>query len=144
MIKVNNDLKQRSENTGQSKRLLEFRISKNFKSRVAFAHFINFSATTINEVEKGMREISPNLMGAIKKYFPDVDEEWLQHGSEQKLLTDENGDKIEALLSSMYEKDKLIKELKAILEDQKSFNENLKTIIKEQRELISQLKDLKR
>ncbi|HEX2919970.1 MAG TPA: hypothetical protein VHO50_02275 [Bacteroidales bacterium] len=68
--------------TGQGERLQEFFISKDFKSRNAFAKAIGVSSSSINEVIWGYKLISKNLFAHIKRSFPDIVEEWLLMGEQ--------------------------------------------------------------
>lgn len=66
---------------GQGKRLQEFFIAKDFKSRNAFAKAIGVSSSSINEVIWGFKLISGNLLSRIKRKYPRINEEWLLNGS---------------------------------------------------------------
>lgn len=70
---------------GQGNRLQDFFISKNFKSRNAFAMAIGVSSSSINEVIWGYKLISRNLFAHIKRKFPDIDENWLLNGVPDKM-----------------------------------------------------------
>lgn len=125
---------------GQGKRLIQFRIEKGLNSRLAFAHRLNISVTTINDIENNIRRISKNLIAVITQKWPDTNEDWLLHGRAPKLLTiesdeitevkEEVGNKIYQInCQKCIEKDKKIEYLRNELESlQKKYIECLEEI----------------
>ncbi|HEX2968825.1 MAG TPA: hypothetical protein VHO46_06935 [Bacteroidales bacterium] len=104
---------------GQAERLQEFFISKNFRSRNAFAEAIGVSSSSINEVIWGYKLISKNLFSRIKRKFPDADENWLL-----------NGEKGEPVSNTR------------VAEDQQDYNRNEEArLIQQQSKLIDQQRD---
>lgn len=109
-------------------------------------------ADILYNVLKGKNEIGKKLAKKIRQTYPNIWLEWLMDGTgeqfewgdkpEKKPMEETlNEEKIKYIKGDNREKDLIIEDLRKQLEDQKYINENLKSIVTEQRELIKQLKE---
>ncbi len=123
--------------TGQGKRLQDFFVSKDFKSRSAFAKAIGVSSSSINEVIWGYKLISMNLLSRIKKRYPQINENWLLNGelpAEFPLIGDSLAEDQEGYMQNEKPnedmREKIIQQQSALIDQQRETIEQLMKQIK--------------
>lgn len=128
-----------NEESGQGRRLIQFRIEKGFNSRLSFANELKVSVTTINDIENNLRKISKNLIARIAEKWQDTNENWLIYGTPPKLLTGNPEEKTAEIVAE--EMSKYVPGRCELCKEKDMIIEEYKKIIAQQRQLIDKLTD---